>query len=726
MHVRLDSSTLFVYNLASIMFNKRRICALIAAVLFYGGCAQRTLFMPQKEFKEDTDYYIALRKAQNGEAAEAMRLFTRAAKYGSPYCARASAQELTRIGNVQERKKACMNLVAAYDDDGARLVAARELFSEGEYAKVISITEKVDLSSCPDALARIRLEAMQKKSDGRRFTEALGWFLKKTLSSEHYQFFQQLKALHENPPPLTEERTDGAETLDAFGTLYKTADFRIDVYRRNYSAAYDKWKQSREFFSGREQLLSDIGKALLYGSKDFVKNAAHLSARAKDSESETVRFYAHFYAARLYEWTGNRFTLASNHYKAAMDCAADDAQYDNALWYLLNLNLSKSTERALSALKEYCSAWHEPEYFDDFFETLTPILFSERMWSAFGDLYKMLDGRASDAATAKFAYLYGRLLTEKWAPAPKERTRSDAAAEAFTRALKSGSSLYYKIMAAYALGMDASDTARILTDAHAVEDAECDRDAERFLLGFAAFGFPERIYPEWKALRAKNIRVGGETAEKLSAFLYDCGHKKSAYYTQSLRIAASAFSGRSLLRTPEALKTLYPRGFQPLVEEACKKYGIPEEVLYALIRTESYFDPTAQSVAGAVGLTQLMDFTAADIAKKLHYDAYSLKSAEDSIEFGTYYVAELLPRLDNRWLHVFFAYNAGITRVRRWVRSSQIEFGRPVGADLFLETVPYAETRGYGRQLIASAALYAYLYRGTSVHDTVEMLIKKH
>ncbi len=707
------------------MFNKKSLCCLVAAALFYGGCAQRPVFMPQKEFKEDTDYFIALRKAQSGEAAEAARLFTRAAKYGSPYCAKASAQELTRIGNVQDRKKACMNLIAAYDDDEALLIAAKELFAEGEYAKVIEITENIDYSQSPDALARTRLEAMQKKNDGRRFKEALTWFLKKKLSSEHYQFFQQLKELHTRRIQPQENQADELAQPDTFGTLYKTAAFRIEIYRRNYGAAYEQWKESKEFFSGTEPLLSDTGKALLYGSKDFVKNAAYFSARAKEMESKPERFYAHFYAARLYEKTGNRFTLASTHYKAAMDCAADGTQYDNALWYLLKLNLSKSAERAIAAVKEYCSAWHDPEYFDDFFETLTPILFSERRWSAFGDLYKTLDGHASDAATAKFAYLYGRLLTEKLAQAPQERTRSDAAAEAFTRALKSGSSLYYKIMAIDALGMDKDETERLLTDTAAAKCAKCDEDAERFLLGLAAFGFPERIYPEWKALIAKKVRIGEEAAEKLAAFLYDCGQKKSVYYTQSLRIAATA-SAQQNARTADMLKALYPRGFQPLVEDAAKKYSIPEEILYALIRTESYFDPAAQSSAGAVGLTQLMDFTASDIAKKLRYGEYSLKSAEDSIEFGSYYVAELLPRLDNRWIPVFFAYNAGITRVRRWMRSSQIEFGRTVSVDLFLETVPYAETRGYGRQLVASAALYAYLYHGTSIQDTVKMLVQKH
>ena len=81
------------------MFNKKSLCCLVAAALFYGGCAQRTVFMPQKEFKEDTDYFIALRKARSGGGGAAfyaggkirfavLRKSERARAYPNRECAR--------------------------------------------------------------------------------------------------------------------------------------------------------------------------------------------------------------------------------------------------------------------------------------------------------------------------------------------------------------------------------------------------------------------------------------------------------------------------------------------------------------------------------------------------------------------------------------------------------------------------------------------------------------
>ena len=64
-------------------------------------------------------------------------------------------------------------------------------------------------------------------------------------------------------------------------------------------------------------------------------------------------------------------------------------------------------------------------------------------------------------------------------------------------------------------------------------------------------------------------------------------------------------------------------------------------------------------------------------------------------------------------------------RVRRWLKASAIEFGRnaPVSADIFLETIPYAETREYGRKIISAASLYGFLYYGKSVSETVASIV---
>ena len=136
-----------------------------------------------------------------------------------------------------------------------------------------------------------------------------------------------------------------------------------------------------------------------------------------------------------------------------------------------------------------------------------------------------------------------------------------------------------------------------------------------------------------------------------------------------------------------------------------------ESVIYALIRSESFFDADVTSTAGAVGLTQLMEFTGSDIAQRLRLKEYSLTDPKTNILFGTYYLTELVRRCDGSLLQGFFSYNAGITRVRRWLKSSMIEFGKKstMPLDLYLETVPYTETREYGRKLIAATAMYEWL-----------------
>ena len=257
------------------------------------------------------------------------------------------------------------------------------------------------------------------------------------------------------------------------------------------------------------------------------------------------------------------------------------------------------------------------------------------------------------------------------------------------------------------------------------DKGERDINAESYLLGFAAFGLPEKIYPEWQKFISRGVKIGLDTAVKLAAFLRECGHKKNEYYTQSLRIAAKSLAFADRPPTLTELELLFPRDYAELIADACKKYSVPEEFMYALVRSESFFDSEIKSSAGAVGLTQLMEFTAADVAKKLSRTEYSLKNAADNIEFGTYYISELASRLDGKWLNAFFAYNAGIKRVRRWIKSSEIEFGgNPVSYDIFLETVPYSETREYGRKLISAAALYGYLYYQKEISGTVASIVK--
>ncbi len=171
----------------------------------------------------------------------------------------------------------------------------------------------------------------------------------------------------------------------------------------------------------------------------------------------------------------------------------------------------------------------------------------------------------------------------------------------------------------------------------------------------------------------------------------------------------------------EVFLLLYPQDFSEEVNAACAEFEMDDYVMYALIRTESFFEVQAQSHAGAVGLTQLMESTAADCAARLKVQNYDLNDSATNVRFGTYYLSNLMSRLDGSKILALFAYNAGLTNVRRWIRTSKIQFDTQgkISSDLFLETLPFAETRDYGRRVISAAAMYAWLYDGLNPCDIV-------
>ena len=122
-----------------------------------------------------------------------------------------------------------------------------------------------------------------------------------------------------------------------------------------------------------------------------------------------------------------------------------------------------------------------------------------------------------------------------------------------------------------------------------------------------------------------------------------------------------------------------------------------------------------------------MESTAADIAKKLKVADYSLLDPDMNVRFGTWYLQNLYSRLDNNWLHAFFAYNGGKSRISQWIFSAnyQDSYKRRYDDDLFLEMVPLTETRGYGRKLIGAASMYGMLYYDKEIAETINGLCRQ-
>jgi len=156
-----------------------------------------------------------------------------------------------------------------------------------------------------------------------------------------------------------------------------------------------------------------------------------------------------------------------------------------------------------------------------------------------------------------------------------------------------------------------------------------------------------------------------------------------------------------------ALALLYPRPFQEAVVQASETEGVDPFLAWAVMRRESTFHPNAQSAANARGLMQLMPSTGVAIAKELSMvppSADQLFVPELNIRFGVWYLTQLVKRFGHPAISAA-AYNAGPQVVLQWLEKYS---GQPV--DLFIEQMPYKETRGYVRQVVADYFIYHQLY----------------
>jgi soluble lytic murein transglycosylase len=175
--------------------------------------------------------------------------------------------------------------------------------------------------------------------------------------------------------------------------------------------------------------------------------------------------------------------------------------------------------------------------------------------------------------------------------------------------------------------------------------------------------------------------------------------------------AASALT----LNDPRVIRVIFPWPLRDAIEAEAREFGVDPYLLAGLIRQESAFRVKVVSRAGAQGLMQLMPPTAQDVARRLgvEWDRSLLHVADANLHLGASHFAGLLKRYDGAVIPALAAYNAGGTAVRRWLR-----FPEARDRALFVERVPYRETRGYLRTVLRNRALYRALYPHSEEADT--------
>jgi len=164
----------------------------------------------------------------------------------------------------------------------------------------------------------------------------------------------------------------------------------------------------------------------------------------------------------------------------------------------------------------------------------------------------------------------------------------------------------------------------------------------------------------------------------------------------------------------------YPRAFEGLVVKHCGENQLATPVAWGVMREESSFIADVRSHSNAFGLMQLIVPTAKWVAAgtSLPSDEAALKRPEVNIELGTRLLGKLRATHKHPALAIG-AYNGGGGAVERWVSGRTTD-----ELDLFVELVPYDETRNYIKRVLSSQAAYAYLYEPASLKEPLELPLR--
>ncbi len=192
---------------------------------------------------------------------------------------------------------------------------------------------------------------------------------------------------------------------------------------------------------------------------------------------------------------------------------------------------------------------------------------------------------------------------------------------------------------------------------------------------------------------------------------YTCALLKYGFYREALNIARKNHFSDVILKK----QATYPLSYKDYIAQIARRFSLDPLLLLSVMRVESRFDPEALSRSGAIGLMQLMDFTALRWARKEGLDISldddgnnSVFRPEINIRLGAVYLKWLLDKFQNPFLAVA-AYNAGENAVSRWLKELKYN-----GLDEFLELIPYDETRNYVKKVFSTYETYRKIYLTTN------------
>jgi len=345
------------------------------------------------------------------------------------------------------------------------------------------------------------------------------------------------------------------------------------------------------------------------------------------------------------------------------------------------------------------------------------------------------DAGRFDAAAAAFGRIAGQAAGEErqralfWqGEALAAAGDDDAARVAWERLAGEAPDEYYGLRAASLLNGDAG----ALEDAGIEDVVEPDWPAIETWLATSAKQDPAAaldgvLYDSRWGLGQELLALGmrRRANEELNALLEDAGGDPAALYQLARSFHETGMthlSSRAATRLLSALpedqrasapadlwRLAYPAPYADLVRAAADAEAVPDVLLLAIVRQESFFDPLAGSTAGALGLAQIIPATGEEIAQDLGvtgFETGDLFGPSLSLHFGAHYLAQQLELLDGDLYQTLAAYNGGPGSALRWRDASGDD------ADRFLEEIDFSQTKAYLQLVLENLARYRQLYQG--------------
>ncbi len=160
-----------------------------------------------------------------------------------------------------------------------------------------------------------------------------------------------------------------------------------------------------------------------------------------------------------------------------------------------------------------------------------------------------------------------------------------------------------------------------------------------------------------------------------------------------------------LRQRPDYWQALFPFPYQEVILKWSEERQLNPLLVTSLIRQESRFEKEIRSSAGAVGLMQVLPSTGEWVAQKINLKDYSLTEPNDNVTIGTWFFKYTHQEYENNSLLAIASYNAGPGNVSKWLQEYAKE-----DPDVFVENIPFPETKGYVESVFGNYWNYLLIY----------------